>query len=430
MDTGPPARSQDCLSPEAADECLLHNCEDLKRECCQALGGLLKKLSAQPGAVALTALDDPSLDLRKGTKDDADSQGSNVPRKRGGLKKNPTTAAADFAFDDVSLTLAVATLLKGLYEALESCAGSAHEVREASQSGKAEAERLVSMLVHKDRKLDLNEFMSIKAAAKGSDDSEYGPPEASLGDAAMTPLRANIRALDFEQMSPEKKRLWSEVDKSISLVLSTVERRVLQIVPKLENQCVFLTDRQQRIMDSAQVAAAINRMLQFGRMDGQRVRFEDTRYSKLNDLIQGIEQAGQRSLASQRAELSQTQQNKMEISRVQRAIERGSRGRMGDQEFFAREAKLMDIIASLRLDREGGGKMDQQSYLMSEQKEREMFAIQIGSKMARLRRMSAQTTWSVEDRDRIAMEKLEQVFDSVMSKTVLHTQRAGNRPAM
>lgn len=201
--------------------------------------------------------------------------------------------------------------------------------------------------------------------------------------------------------------------------------RVLETLPRLENQRVFLSDRQQRVMDTAQLSAAVNRMLRFGRMDGQRVRFEDTRYSKLNDLIQSIEQAGKRSLASQRAELSQEKRDQIDISRVQRAIEKSSRGRMFDQTFFAKEERLLDIIASLRLDGHLAGKMDQQYYEMSQEKEKEMFVVSVGSKLARLRRLSAQATYSPQDRDRMALDELERVLDSVLTRTAFKNQRAG-----
>lgn len=210
-------------------------------------------------------------------------------------------------------------------------------------------------------------------------------------------------------------------------VVSAIDR-VLAVVPRLENQCVFLNDRQQRMMDTAQLTATINRMMRFGRMDGQRVRFEDTRYSKLNDLIQSIEQAGQRSLASQRAELSQHKRDRMEIARMQRAIERSSRGRMHNQEYFDKEEMLVDVIRSLRLgDDPMAQKMDSQFYTMTEKKEKEMFAISVGSRMSRLRRLSGQATYSPADRDRMAMEELEKIFDSVMARTTLQEQRAGGR---
>jgi hypothetical protein len=178
------------------------------------------------------------------------------------------------------------------------------------------------------------------------------------------------------------------------------------------------------MMDTAQLASTIQRMFRFGRMDGQRVRFEDTRYSKLNDLIQSIEQAGQRSLASQRAELSQNKQDRIEIARMQRAIEQNSRGRMHDQEFIDKEAGLLDTIRILRADDRLARKFDDQTYQMPEAKEREMFVISVGSKMARLRMLSAQATYSPADRDRMAMEELEKVFDLVMKRTLLQGQRA------
>lgn len=226
------------------DESLIRGCEELRRELCACLGALLPVVSKQADAERRASIADANVNLRRGSKDDGSTIGAS--RARGGLKKQRSQGSDDFAVDDLSLTLAVASLLKSLYVALDSCGedplsrseqnGSPSSASTAAP-GTADAGRLVAAIVsRKEEALNLNDFLSLMADADvGHGDFAANQPsdainaEATLAKAPMEPVRANIKQLDLKNMTPQQSAAWKDVDRGISLVLSIAAKRCVPL---------------------------------------------------------------------------------------------------------------------------------------------------------------------------------------------------------
>jgi hypothetical protein len=225
---------------QSTDDYLLWSCSELKRELCQVLGVLLPNLTAHQKA--REAQNDAALagqfaaTYKKNVAEDIIKveEPIGLPRRaRGGLKK-----ASDFAIDDLSLTLAVASLLKALYVVLDASRAlpdrkETLEPTSAHKQGIADASRLVTAIVRRgNQKLDLNDFLSLVGTAEASLEILRGQlsgqisADASLAKAPMVPVNENIKRLDFSGMSEEQSNPWKDVDRGISLVLSIASKRL------------------------------------------------------------------------------------------------------------------------------------------------------------------------------------------------------------
>lgn len=235
---------------DVAPECLLQGCRELKRELCQVLGVLLPAVSAQQKAASRDSPSEgePARERRpstfsKNSKDGSDAD--EVPpsaRSRGGLKKARGGVESEFAIDDLSLTLAVASLLKSLYVVLDgnsddkeganpySTPGSLSSAQpNSAKNAIADADRLVTAIVkRREEPLDINDFLNL-VSDKDHDSEEVetrsGSPDATLAKATMEPLRQDIKRLDFTKMDETQSAAWKDVDRGISLVLSIAAKR-------------------------------------------------------------------------------------------------------------------------------------------------------------------------------------------------------------
>lgn len=215
---------------------LMRECEDLRKECCTTLSLLLPTVSAQrsrresPPSPKLATNEE--IRAAASEKDPSDSSPSAQRRIRGALKKARRETDSDFAIDDLSLTLAVATLLKALYTALDAdspqpspviVTTDAWELSPSTLAAKIAVDRLVTAIAKKEGSLNFADFLELQQIVP-----EPAPPSADVAlatSAAMYPVQDTIRQMPFTGMTEGQQMRWKEVDKAISLVLSITEMR-------------------------------------------------------------------------------------------------------------------------------------------------------------------------------------------------------------
>ncbi|ORY50757.1 hypothetical protein BCR33DRAFT_780680 [Rhizoclosmatium globosum] len=275
---------------------------------------------------------------------------------------------------------------------------------------------------------------------------------------------AQLQSLSLTEqvnLSPEQKTLWIEIDKMMALVqtlclnrchilekppsyesaeavalrrdssiLSIEElhsvaaaiERVVRMAPKLFDQTVTLSARQERLMDEAALTGLIDRLFH-GREDFQAQRASPDSYIKMSRLVDQIVKSSKRSMDNQRMEMSESFQQKMDGAKLMNAVERQSKTRFKGQDWVSKETQLINELATLQANlMKACGGMPNQRVELTDAKEREMF---LGRLVGRMQSptFDSQTAYSV------TKKKKDDEIDSIMDKISKSSAQLSNQRA-
>ncbi|KAJ3289496.1 hypothetical protein HDU79_004032 [Rhizoclosmatium sp. JEL0117] len=273
---------------------------------------------------------------------------------------------------------------------------------------------------------------------------------------------AQLQSLSLTEqvnLSPEQKTLWIEIDKMMALVqtlclnrchilekppsyesaeavalrrdssiLSIEElhsvaaaiERVVRMAPKLFDQTVTLSARQERLMDEAALTGLIDRLFH-GREDFQAQRASPDSYIKMSRLVDQIVKSSKRSMDNQRMEMSESFQQKMDGAKLMNAVERQSKTRFKGQDWVSKETQLINELATLQANlMKACGGMPNQRVELTDAKEREMF---LGRLVGRMQSptFDSQTAYSV------TKKKKDDEIDSIMDKISKSSAQLSNQ---
>ncbi|KAI8613532.1 hypothetical protein BC830DRAFT_1219735 [Chytriomyces sp. MP71] len=195
--------------------------------------------------------------------------------------------------------------------------------------------------------------------------------------------------------------LWVEVDKLMTVVkticvtrcaaeepaqnVANAIDRVVQMAPKLFNQCATLNARQERMMDEAALTRMIDRLF-VGREDFQTQRASPYSYLKMIRLVDQIVKSSKRRMDNQRVMPSESCQNKIEIAKSMNVIEKQAktrfRNQLAAQDWVSKEMQLISDLSLLqtKLVKACRG-MGNQRVELTEAKEKELFFDRLLGKM-------------------------------------------------
>ncbi|KAJ3197102.1 hypothetical protein HK101_006064 [Irineochytrium annulatum] len=305
---------------------------------------------------------------------------------------------------------------------------------EASYLGGVLAETLAALCNGLHQVLEAGRLQAI-----GSDGAP--PPFSQAEMMARIQSVRNRRPTDLSDLPAEHRTLWMEIDKLVTLVedvcsnpnnfIATAPRllpnyddvvetkrqqrlsrkpsdlsslndvltaidRVLSAAPRMLNQSVSLTDRQEQRMAAATLVALIERLLA-GREEFQAQRAtvvkRPSKHQMLNNLIDQIASAGNRSYADQRVELSTYQKDFMDFVRLIGVIEHHNQRRFENQDWESQDVLLhrdLEHIQTLLSDQDD--QLVGQRFVLSESKNKDMFLNGVIGKLWRMseRRMGNQ----------------------------------------
>ncbi|RKP02866.1 hypothetical protein CXG81DRAFT_24466 [Caulochytrium protostelioides] len=213
-----------------------------------------------------------------------------------------------------------------------------------------------------------------------------------------------------DDTAPATGRATRRSDYDLDVVLEAIDR-VAVLAPRLVDQSVALTERQERMM----AIGAITRVLD--RMNRHQGAFADQRASpprmaNVNDLMDKIVRAG-RQYADQRVTLTVAQQDRLDTSRLGALIDRADRLRYTNQESLSRQDRFLAEITRLAHAAGEPRRMNDQRFTITPQKEREMFLGGIANQLARMgeRRMDAQCAHSAVVTREKAWNDVDQLLD-------------------
>ncbi|KAJ3074094.1 hypothetical protein HDU98_012122 [Podochytrium sp. JEL0797] len=256
-------------------------------------------------------------------------------------------------------------------------------------------------------------------------------------------FKANNDAL-LQNTSHEQKALWTEIDKMMALVQTlclsrcyALERppgyesaasainstmlsvdelhrvadaidRVIHLTPKMFDQTVTLSERQERRMDEAAITALIERLFK-GREEFQAQRASVDYSLNMSRLVDQIPKASNRSMDNQRVETSVSRQQKMETAKFTGAVEAQERTRYKNQDWYSKEALLIDELSLL------------QKRLMA--KEKEIFLGRVIGKMNADSAFDSQTAISITRKKKD--DEIDKLMEKISKASVqLSSQRA------
>ncbi|KAJ3103931.1 hypothetical protein HDU97_009743 [Phlyctochytrium planicorne] len=254
------------------------------------------------------------------------------------------------------------------------------------------------------------------------------------------------RPQNISELSPEHKQLWQEIDQLVGLVEELLEPpgqdaippsynevakgrtpsplpdanslhdvlnaidRIFLAAPRMVNQTAIITDRQQQRLATASLVALIERLLS-GRESFENQRAEaslPSRHALLNDLIDKIVAAGERSYVNQRAEATY-HHDLVDLVRLVRSIE-NQRKRYDNQDSETRDMILKRDLALLAQDVIALEKpwMQDQRFVMSDTKQRDMFMKKLVGSICKGedRRLSNQDASTIQERKEADISEL------------------------
>ncbi|KAI9340407.1 hypothetical protein DFJ73DRAFT_762618 [Zopfochytrium polystomum] len=179
-------------------------------------------------------------------------------------------------------------------------------------------------------------------------------------------------------------------------VVTAIER-VVRTAPRMFNQTVTLTAQQERNMNAAQLTKLVDRLVA-GKEEyaTQRATFGATPMAsgeqKLSALVESLMVAGARKLENQRVGMSEGAMKRMEEAKLVRLVARGAESRMSNQDWKSRETQLLEDLSVLCRNLAAPSKMSDQRFVMTPEKEKELFLKNVFGRLDRLevRRMSNQ----------------------------------------
>ncbi|KAJ3095939.1 hypothetical protein HK100_005687 [Physocladia obscura] len=261
-----------------------------------------------------------------------------------------------------------------------------------------------------------------------------------------------------ENTSKEQHALWTEIDKLMTLVnaicitrsqqeefskpplpniaiqhaslddLATVRAaidRVMQTTPKLFNQTVTLSSRQERVLDEAALISLIERLFT-GRKEFAAQRASPDAYGHLSRLVDQIVRASTRSMDDQRVVASQAHQERMEGAKLMNAVERQERARFKNQDWVSKETQLINDLSQLQANLMNASKsLSNQRVELSDAKEKELFLGRVLGKMSK----SSNSSFNSQTAISTTKVKKEQDLDIIMDKITKSAVRLSDQRA-
>ncbi|KAJ1568758.1 hypothetical protein HK096_005416 [Nowakowskiella sp. JEL0078] len=199
-------------------------------------------------------------------------------------------------------------------------------------------------------------------------------------------------------LSQRDKKHPVNLEAALDDVVDSIDR-VINLAPRLFNQTVTLTPRQERILNSAALSGTIERL---NGPDGD----------KLNVLVERITKAGERSLANQRGVLSKDAQMRLEEAKFGKIVDRQDRLRLINQDWESREERLLKDLNKLHADllrvQPSVSLSTEQRFVLSPNKEKNLYMSGVAGKIGKLaeRRMGNQDAVSLSERKAEDIEKM------------------------
>ncbi|KAI9179973.1 hypothetical protein H9P43_005305 [Blastocladiella emersonii ATCC 22665] len=261
---------------------------------------------------------------------------------------------------------------------------------------------------------------ALRASAPPSFSLDHPPPGyhesldtlASSGDAKHLLASHNAKhALDAKsRAAPPAVAAPAATTDDLDRVLAVIDR--LQRRGRLEDQTTHLSPAKRDAMDQAATASHIARLTR-GRLDNQRAASTADEQQALMTAL--IDSAASRSMANQRATMSDATVRRVELARLAAAADRLARvGRMHDQDATPRRVRELDHLATelSRLAR-GTPALDSQRFTMTESKEKAMYLSQVAHRVARLndRRLDNQAADGPQARRVRAFNEVDAVME-------------------
>ncbi|KAI9335313.1 hypothetical protein BDR26DRAFT_822639 [Obelidium mucronatum] len=325
----------------------------------------------------------------------------------------PRESLASAPMSDDTLALALASLCSALYRVLDTL-----DVNRATNEGQSTS----------------NNGANTKTTAEIQELSNHAKEIAQLQS-----MSGNA------SLSPEQKLLWLEIDKMMALVhtlcvtrchvlekppsydnqttaslrrgsmLSTEELhnvaaaidRVIRMTPKMFDQTVTLSARQERMMDEAALTGLIDRLFQ-GREDFQAQRASPDSFINMSRLVDQIVKSSKRSMDNQRVQVSESYQQKMESAKLMNVVEKQAKTRFKNQDWVSKETQLINELAQLQVNLMNACKgMANQRVELTEAKEKEIFLGRL------VGRMNADSTFDNQTAFSISRKKKDDEIDKV-----------------
>ncbi|KAI8824832.1 uncharacterized protein EV422DRAFT_564152 [Fimicolochytrium jonesii] len=315
------------------------------------------------------------------------------------------------------------------------------------------------------RILDVNEIRNSEAPQGGSTDKDAAKT-AAVTDTMFAAVTRQMSAiceqrnmLDRDSLQPEQRALWEECERLMSLVRTIVAARqrvgsappsyeealvggakgsapnyskrddelsrvisaidrVMYAAPRLDNQSVQLNARQEKVMSAAALGAMIER-LNRGKedFDAQRATSSQShRYAALQNLVDQLAAAGERSMSDQRVTLSTEQSKRIEMGKLSGILDRQEKTRFKNQDAVTREQRLLNDLSHLTNSlTKPSPQFAAQRYEVSSEKQRDMFLSSLGARLQRTseRRMGNQDAMAPSDLRDIRIAELEKIMDRI-----------------
>ncbi|CAG8502920.1 7212_t:CDS:2 [Scutellospora calospora] len=195
-------------------------------------------------------------------------------------------------------------------------------------------------------------------------------------------------------------------------VIAAIDR-VYSVAPQLNNQRVELSTRQKKRLTAVTLSGVIRRLSR-GRFDGQQTDSSSVvKYQTLNRLIDQINKAAERSFVDQRVELSPRQMRQHEVAKLNGILERLEKNRMTNQDWHSPEQLLIQDLTRLTNElTETNTIYASQRYNLSPSQEREMFMNSIFKKVEKMQsyRMEDQDAESPTERKERAWKEIENLI--------------------
>ncbi|KAJ3004434.1 UNVERIFIED_CONTAM: hypothetical protein HDU68_005117, partial [Siphonaria sp. JEL0065] len=331
------------------------------------------------------------------------------------VAKPPTETLASAPMSDDTLALALASLCNALYRVLDTIDVNRAPTGMSPSIDSATARTTVEIQELSNHAKEIAELQSLSGNAS---------------------------------LSPEQKTLWLEIDKMMALVhtlcltrchvlekppsyddhvVATLRRgsmlsmeelhcvaeaieRVIRTAPKMFDQTVTLSARQERMMDEAAITGLIDRLFQ-GREDFQAQRASPDSYINMNRLVDQIVKSSKRSMDNQRVQLSENYQQKMESAKLLTVVEKQAKTRFKNQDWVSKETQLINELAQLQTNLMTACRgMPNQRVELTDLKEKEMFLGRL------VGRMQADSTFDNQTAVSITKKKKDDELDKIMDR--------------
>ncbi|KAG5456926.1 MAG: hypothetical protein BJ554DRAFT_3194, partial [Olpidium bornovanus] len=295
-----------------------------------------------------------------------------------------------------------------------------------------EVERLMQLVVRIFRESDIADKGTPPSRARepSSSSAAVGSGVQRTGDSASLPdygevyqeghrhLAGDREAAVCRDASPHRK---NEHDEKLAFLRHLEADRVLcaidrlqEVTPRLNDQRVVLSDRQERALAAATLSKAVIRLSQ-GKLEEQRAEMSASgrRKSDLDSIFDRITLSAKRGLDDQRVCLSANQERNMELARLTGSLDKAAKSRMDNQEWLnptQRRISDMTLLSKQLQDTYKPSMEIDQRFAMSATKERDMFVANLVGKMAG-RRFGGQDADSPASRRARSFHKLEITLD-------------------